>query len=213
MRYAISDIHGCPKTFRHLLRQIDFSKEDELFLLGDYIDRGPDSSGVVEHIWELQQRGYTIRCLLGNHEEMLLDAMEQGKNGWDYAPPDRLYDRLYTWMNGLPRYFEIDGYVLVHAGLNFHRANPLQDTEALVWLRRWYDTVFSEWAQMWLAGRVIVHGHTPEPVISVRRGIEQMVRNQRVCIDSGCAMRAFGMQHLTALNLDTRVGVDVHRID
>lgn len=49
-RYAISDIHGCAKTFKNLLRRISFSKEDVLYLLGDYIDRGPDSKGVIDHI-------------------------------------------------------------------------------------------------------------------------------------------------------------------
>ena len=42
-KYAISDIHGCLKSFQALLEKIDLKKEDELFLLGDYIDRGPDS--------------------------------------------------------------------------------------------------------------------------------------------------------------------------
>jgi serine/threonine protein phosphatase 1 len=47
MRYAISDIHGCPKTLAALIGEIGLEKKDELFLLGDYIDRGPDSQGVI----------------------------------------------------------------------------------------------------------------------------------------------------------------------
>ena len=50
-KYAISDIHGCLKTFKALLTKLDFSKQDELYLLGDYIDRGPDSKGVIDYIW------------------------------------------------------------------------------------------------------------------------------------------------------------------
>jgi len=49
-KFAISDIHGCAKTFKALLKKINFSKEDELYLLGDYIDRGPDSKGVIDYI-------------------------------------------------------------------------------------------------------------------------------------------------------------------
>ncbi|MFT5168289.1 MAG: serine/threonine protein phosphatase 1, partial [Saprospiraceae bacterium] len=62
-QYAISDIHGCAKTFKALLEQISFSKEDVLYLLGDYVDRGPDSKGVIDHIWQLQSEGYTVFCL------------------------------------------------------------------------------------------------------------------------------------------------------
>ncbi|MEM9260991.1 MAG: metallophosphoesterase, partial [Bacteroidota bacterium] len=71
-RYAISDIHGCAATFRTALKTIAFSQKDELFLLGDYIDRGPDSMGVLEHIWTLQATGYEVTCLRGNHEQMLI---------------------------------------------------------------------------------------------------------------------------------------------
>ncbi|MFT6129303.1 MAG: serine/threonine protein phosphatase 1 [Neolewinella sp.] len=50
MRYTISDIHGCLKTFRALLDELKLDRNDELFLLGDYIDRGPDSQGVIDLI-------------------------------------------------------------------------------------------------------------------------------------------------------------------
>jgi len=49
-RFTISDIHGCAETFKKLLNRISFSKEDVLYLSGDYIDRGPDSKGVIDHI-------------------------------------------------------------------------------------------------------------------------------------------------------------------
>ena len=74
-KYAISDIHGCIATFKTLLDKIKFSKEDELYLLGDYIDRGPDSKGVIDHIWYLQKSGYQVHCLRGNHENMLLQEV------------------------------------------------------------------------------------------------------------------------------------------
>lgn len=64
--FAIADIHGCCRTFRHLLEQIGFGKQDTLYLLGDYIDRGPDSRGVIETILELVREGYDIRPHMGN---------------------------------------------------------------------------------------------------------------------------------------------------
>ena len=209
MRYAISDIHGCPKTFQLLLQTIDFSQDDELYLLGDYVDRGPDSLGVINHIRKLQDEGHTVHCLRGNHEQMLLDAWRQNNVPWDFDAPETDKRWLLPWLEQLAYYFEIDDYILVHAGLNFHHHYPLKDTHAMLWERGWYDRL----DRQWLGRRIIVHGHTPEPVISVRRGIDEMALAQRVCIDSGCAMRVGGMGYLTALNLDTRVGVDVRKVD
>ena len=80
-RFAITDIHGCAQTFKALLNRISFSKDDVLYLLGDYIDRGPDSRGVIDHIWKLQKEGYQVHCLRGNHEQMLLDEVAS-KNVW-----------------------------------------------------------------------------------------------------------------------------------
>ena len=59
--YVIADIHGCCRTFRHLLFEvIRLKKEDTLYLLGDYIDRGPESKGVIETIMALQADEYNI---------------------------------------------------------------------------------------------------------------------------------------------------------
>ena len=71
---------AAPKTLQALLHQISFSKKDELYLLGDYIDRGPDSKGVIDYIWELQDLGYKIHCLRGNHEQMMLEALYDEEN-------------------------------------------------------------------------------------------------------------------------------------
>jgi serine/threonine protein phosphatase 1 len=70
----MSDIHGCQRTFLKALRTVDFKKGDDLFLLGDYIDRGLDSCGVIKSIMELQQVGHNIVALKGNHEDFLLQS-------------------------------------------------------------------------------------------------------------------------------------------
>ena len=76
-RFAISDIHGCSKTLIKLvLDEIKLTKSDELYLLGDYINKGPDSKGVIDFIFELRNSGYNVQCLRGNHEQYLLDGLE-----------------------------------------------------------------------------------------------------------------------------------------
>ena len=76
---AIGDVHGCAKALASLLEAIQPTQEDTLVFLGDYIDRGPDSRGVVEQVIALGKR-CTVVPLLGNHEEMVLAALEGGQS-------------------------------------------------------------------------------------------------------------------------------------
>ena len=74
--FAIGDIHGCFDSFRKLVEdKIKISNRDKLVLPGDYIDRGKQSKDVIDYIIELQQRGFDIIPLTGNHESMLLDEI------------------------------------------------------------------------------------------------------------------------------------------
>jgi serine/threonine protein phosphatase 1 len=195
--FAISDIHGCNKTFEALLDQIAFSKADILYLLGDYVDRGPDSKGVIDRIWALQGAGYRIACLKGNHEELVLRAASgnftylekwlktDGKDTIDSFGVQscaEIPQRYLDWMDALPYFLEINHYLLVHAGLDFSLEDPLSDTSEMCWLRRWQPGIRYEW----LRNRIIVHGHTP----ITREGIEMQHKNlqalQYLDIDAGC---------------------------
>jgi serine/threonine protein phosphatase 1 len=77
--YAIGDVHGCLAKLRRLLARIEAHRADKparLIFLGDYIDRGPDSRGVIEFIMALQhQRPDSVICLRGNHEAIALMAV------------------------------------------------------------------------------------------------------------------------------------------
>ena len=72
---AISDIHGCLAALDTLLAAIEPQPADTLVLLGDYIDRGPHSRGVIERLLALQQKCHLVP-LLGNHDEMMLDIYD-----------------------------------------------------------------------------------------------------------------------------------------
>ncbi|RLD74299.1 MAG: hypothetical protein DRJ07_19760 [Bacteroidetes bacterium] len=73
--FAIGDIHGCFDSLKELIEhKIQLQKNDKLILLGDYIDRGDKSKEVVDFIIKLQEEGYDLVPLLGNHEAMLLDV-------------------------------------------------------------------------------------------------------------------------------------------
>ena len=76
-RYVVGDVHGCARSFRSMISgKIKLKKEDTLFLLGDYIDRGPDSKGVLDIIMELQRENYNVKPIMGNHGYMLLQSLE-----------------------------------------------------------------------------------------------------------------------------------------
>ncbi|MPZ75265.1 MAG: serine/threonine protein phosphatase [Deltaproteobacteria bacterium] len=71
--FVVGDIHGCLAELRYLIEQLPLRHGDQVIFLGDYIDRGPDSKGVVSFLLELRNAGnIEIVCLKGNHEDMLL---------------------------------------------------------------------------------------------------------------------------------------------
>ena len=79
--FAIGDIHGCFDSLKELIESnIKLDKNDKLILLGDYIDRGNKSKEVVDYIIDLQEKGYDITPLIGNHELLILETFEDEKN-------------------------------------------------------------------------------------------------------------------------------------
>ncbi|MEL7334857.1 MAG: metallophosphoesterase family protein, partial [Planctomycetota bacterium] len=76
---AIGDIHGCLHALNALLDAIDPQPEDLIVTLGDYVDRGPNSAGVLDRLIRLSQQTRLV-CLLGNHEEMMIDTYTQHRD-------------------------------------------------------------------------------------------------------------------------------------
>ncbi len=211
---AISDIHGCLNTFKALLRQIKFSKSDHLFLVGDFIDRGPNSKGVIDYIWELQTTGHNITCIKGNHEQMMLDSLVDlqqarrwlhhgGSQTLDSFGVDHLKEvtkKYIRWMQTLPHFALEEDYIFVHAGLNFDMPNPMEDKNSMLWIRNWYSDVNFNW----LGKRIIVHGHTPFKKTSIEEMFSKIDHLQVLDIDAGCCFDYEGLGHLCAVDLTNR---------
>ena len=130
-RYAIGEIHGGSKTFRALLDRLGLNPDDRLYLLGDYIDRGPDSRGVLAIILQLADMGFDVRPVRVNHEDMLLEsvvakdeiALRYWMEGWGtetlksfgVTSLAELPARYLTLLDQMP-YVRSDGdFVFVHA--------------------------------------------------------------------------------------------------
>src|SRR5581483_6198993 len=81
--YVIGDVHGRLSQLKALIGSLDYDpKRDRIIMLGDLIDRGEDSPGVVNYAIELQEQSPNFICLRGNHEQMLLDLIEYGDLLW-----------------------------------------------------------------------------------------------------------------------------------
>lgn len=212
-RFAISDIHGCAKSFQALLDRIELRRDDRLFLLGDYIDRGPGSRQVIDSIMDLQARGFRLTCLMGNHEQLMLDAGSSSSwsNMWimngggatlksfQAKTREDVPDIYMNWLRSLPTHYSDSEYLLVHAGLNFLEEDPLEDEEEMLWIRDWYEDI--DYA--WLGERRIVHGHTPQARKAIKAMARDLPEKQVLNIDAGCVFSHYpGLGNLCAFDMD-----------
>ncbi len=229
-RFAIGDIHGCFLTLKKLLEEkICIKKEDELYFVGDYIDRGPSSKDVLDYLIHLKTEGFNIYPIRGNHEDFFLEAHNNSfslqiwlRNGAEqtlrsFNIPEnvllkhqgvKLITEVYVdFINHLPYYYELDDAIIVHAGLNFEIKNPLEDEESMLWIREFqYDGKK-------IGDKRLIHGHTPTPLENLR--INLSVPDPKVInIDTGCVYNSgkdFGF--LSAIDFDNQLMFSQKNID
>src|ERR1043166_1837589 len=96
--FAIGDVHGCAKTLQKLLsEELHLEKDDDIYFLGDYIDRGPASKEVIDVILNLKNENFRIHTMRRNHEQMFIDS-------------EKSIDHFYNWIkNGGMRTLESFG--------------------------------------------------------------------------------------------------------
>ncbi len=209
---AISDIHGCAKTFHELLFDVvDLQLTDTLYLLGDYINKGPDSKGVIDQIFSLENRGYEVYCLRGNHEQYLLDALTNPEKEFDFLSRggvETLQSFHVGYTGDLPKnyieffenlgyYIELENYMLVHAGFDFENEDLFVDEDAMLNIRAMRVD------RDLIGGRNIIHGHVPLPVTEIEKSLD--FKNHHISIDAGCVYQHIhALNHLVALDIQTR---------
>lgn len=218
--YAVGDIHGRLDLLDRLLDMI--AKDDagraaaasELIFLGDLVDRGPDSRGVVDRLLSLSRGTQPVRYLMGNHEEVFLRALagevralrfliriggretllsygisDQEYGHLDYEQLTRLArervpDEHIRFLESFEKWIEVGDYLFVHAGLRPGIALEDQSTEDLCWIREDFLRHRDDFEKM------IVHGH------SITEDVDE--RSNRIGIDTG----AFASGRLTAIGLE-----------
>jgi serine/threonine protein phosphatase 1 len=191
LTFAIGDIHGCHQALLDILGQCRVyaaGRPCRYIFIGDYIDRGPDSRGVIATIRTLaDEEGHEVVRLMGNHEALLLEALETGDsfqwlcNSGDatlesYGVPsvEEIPQGDIAWFNSLCLFYDDGQRFYVHAGIDPREPLGRQSRESLLWMREPFLSTTSGF------GRLVVHGHTPQ------RSGEPDLRCNRLNIDTAC---------------------------
>jgi protein phosphatase len=221
----IGDVHGCLDELKELLTALGYQEKDDTYIhpegrrpvfVGDLVDRGPDSAGVLALVMGLVARGG--RCVLGNHDEKLLRWLQGRKvtlnHGLDgtvaqlEARGESFKARVCDFLRGLPTHLLLDGgrLVVAHAGLPARLHGGQSDEVKRFALygevngeRDEYGLpVRGDWWSREEGAVAVVFGHTPTA--------QATWRNQTLCLDTGCV---FGGA-LTALRWPERALAQVH---
>jgi serine/threonine protein phosphatase 1 len=208
--FVITDIHGKNELFRKSLKEIGLKKTDKLILLGDIIDRGEDSKGILDTIILLKEHKFDIICLMGNHEQMLLDAhlSVNNLNLWLLNGGDKtLSSFLTSSLDKIPKkyidliksfkyYYEYERFIFVHAALNMKIDNPFSDIKTILWERNPLNFLDKDW----LGDRKLIHGHNPIE----KEKIEYSITNKEsiISIDNGVYMNKHNHGNMCILELE-----------
>ncbi len=202
MKYVMSDIHGCYDEYIRMLELINFSDEDELYILGDIFDRGNKPLEILDHVLGNKN----IHLLKGNHEKMFEEAYESGDMSlWYYNgggttdveivnKSEGYEEMLYKYIKKLPFVKVVDKFILVHAGLYFpNNCNELtieefiniQEEDICLWDRSnvgSIDNTFKDY-------KVIV-GHTPvQSITNSYEDVKIIHHGSAIYIDCGCVFK------------------------
>lgn len=201
---AVGDIHGCHVALDVLLSGLAPAPDDTFVILGDVVDRGPGSKQCVDRLLELG-RSCRIVLILGNHEEMMLEALGHRPQASGFKMADWLNfggrETLASYGGDISQvpgehieflktavpYWETEHHLFIHANLEPGVALASQSGE---WLRWTHLTGFE---QRWPTGQTIICGHTPQ------RSGRPLVFPGWVDIDT----LAFSFGWLTALEVET----------
>lgn len=199
---AIGDIHGCLAALQGLLDEIAPTAGDTIVTLGDYIDRGPDSRGVIAHLMTLAEVCHLVP-ILGNHDEMLLQLVDGRKElfdswiayggattlgSYDVRTPEEIPDDHLAFLRQCAAWHETAEHLFFHAGYDPDVPLERLPAEVLRW-RSLRDGVPGPHP----SGKRAILGHTSQ------RSGEILDLGYLVCIDTRC----YGGQWLTAMEAET----------
>jgi serine/threonine protein phosphatase 1 len=200
---AIGDIHGCRTALETLITTVNPSAADRFIFLGDYVNRGPDSCGVIEYLVDFRKRHQCV-FLRGNHEVMTIDARGERITASSWLLVNRrdalqsygftgqgdawtlIPEKHWDFLANTRRYFETERHIFVHGALDPDLNLDEQPDSVIFWDR--FETIRPH-----KSGKKIIVGHTP-----MRDGEIRDV-GFAACIDTGCVLGKW----LTALDVES----------
>lgn len=210
---AIGDIHGCSGTLEVLLDRLSPTKDDHLVFVGDYIDRGPDSKGVIDRLLRLRKE-HQCTFLRGNHESFMLGYLNMGEyelwrvNGGlatlsSYLNENHEIEIPYeheAFIRETRLFLDTPDFFFVHAGIKprdtVAESIRRNDEGVFLWERSHLDAKRLVWE------KTVVCGHTPQP--------KPINRDKLIAIDTGCVYFTYpDMGRLTAVRLPEREFISV----
>lgn len=165
-RIIIGDVHGHYNGLMKLLEAIAPGPNDQVYFLGDLIDRGPQSAQVVDFV---KQNPY--HCLLGNHEQMLLDVLCSSRvsapvqQAWLYSggyatiasyKDSTIPQKHLDWMLSLPTHLDLGDIWLAHAGVDPRIPLEKQTADQFCWVRDEFHSI----SKPYFSDKLIIIGHT-----------------------------------------------------
>ncbi|MCM3132242.1 serine/threonine protein phosphatase [Paenibacillus polysaccharolyticus] len=218
-RCVISDIHGCYDEFNALLEQVHYDpSQDELILLGDYVDRGPNSKQVIEQIMKLRQENQIV-ILKGNHDAMMVKALTHDVEEYDlhwirngglqtlasYLPVSYDGDQM-DWQ----AYAQDKQWMRSHYEHHLHFLDELPlsyEIPGYIFVHAGINPAVADWRNhqserdfLWIREpfysrptalkEIVVFGHTPVQYLQDEPGIWMDPRGDKIGIDGGCAYGA-----------------------
>lgn len=207
--YVISDIHGCYEQFIEIIQKIKFNENDELYILGDIFDRGPEPLKILDYIINKKN----IILLKGNHEKLFEDAFRMEDYFlWYYnggiVTHNQMKERglgemldIYEYIINLPLIKVVNKFILVHAGLKSYDDNLeldeflKQDETTCIWSR---ENIGNEKKYR---DYTVICGHTP--VQTIEKGCNHILKRYgTIYIDCGCCFGEKAGGRLACIRLD-----------
>lgn len=220
---VISDIHGMYRMLLRLLEKVNYDlKKDKLIILGDLVDRGPESKEVIEFFIGLENKGANLILLKGNHDDMFIRSLYDYSNitlwcinggiktlesyydgslmreGIEVAINEikDKYNKHIEFLENSKLYYETDNYIFVHAGID-PTLDDWKETEEydFMWIREEFIYTLEP---LKIDNKKVIFGHTPAKYIHKGSDIWFSPCGQKIGIDGGAA---YGMQ-LNALIIE-----------
>ncbi|MBT5095295.1 MAG: hypothetical protein HOM21_13675, partial [Halobacteriovoraceae bacterium] len=200
----IGDVHGCLVELDALIKKLNLKGDERLIFVGDLINKGPDSLGVLKRVVD----DLKAEVILGNHELGFIEHVKTGKfEGAFESVRSELgseVEHWVTWMETLPTYIEEDEFMVVHGGLTPNTHPKDMDKNTITRIRTWdgQGKVLRResdppWYQLYKDKKLVVYGHWASQGLTIRKNT--------IGIDSGCCWG----NKLSALILPTKEIVQV----